>query len=414
MQLSENVITAVILFSLIGSFLINLIADVLNLRYVKDDLPQEFKGIYDTQKYLKSQEYLKTNTRFGYITSIFDLTIVLTFWFAGGFAFLDTLVRSLGLGHIITGLLYIGILMGTRMVLSLPFTIYNTFGIEERFGFNKTTPFLFVQDLFKSICLSVIIGAAVLAPILWFLNSAGSMGWIFCWIAGTLFLFAIQYIVPTWIMPLFNRFTPLEDGPLKDAIFSYARSIQFPLAQIFIMDGSKRSSKSNAFFTGFGRNRRIVLFDTLVKEQSVDELVAVLAHEMGHFKKKHIIKRIGLSILQMGLIFYLMSLFLSNQALFNAFYVTTPSVYAGLIFFGLLYTPIDLVLSVFMQISSRKDEYEADRFAAVSLKDSAALISALKKLSVHNLSNLLPHPFYVFLNYSHPPVMERIRALKTY
>jgi STE24 endopeptidase len=414
MQLSENVITAVILFSLIGSFLINLIADVLNLRYVKDDLPQEFKGIYDTQKYLKSQEYLKTNTRFGYITSIFDLTIVLTFWFAGGFAFLDTLVRSLGLGHIITGLLYIGILMGTRMVLSLPFTIYNTFGIEERFGFNKTTPFLFVQDLFKSICLSVIIGAAVLAPILWFLNSAGSMGWIFCWIAGTLFLFTIQYIVPTWIMPLFNRFTPLEDGPLKDAIFSYARSIQFPLAQIFIMDGSKRSSKSNAFFTGFGRNRRIVLFDTLVKEQSVDELVAVLAHEMGHFKKKHIIKRIGLSILQMGLIFYLMSLFLSNQALFNAFYVTTPSVYAGLIFFGLLYTPIDLVLSVFMQISSRKDEYEADRFAAVSLKDSAALISALKKLSVHNLSNLLPHPFYVFLNYSHPPVMERIRALKTY
>ncbi len=414
MQLSENVITAVILFSLIGSFLINLIADVLNLRYVKDDLPQEFKGIYDTQKYLKSQEYLKTNTRFGYITSIFDLTIVLTFWFAGGFAFLDTLVRSLGLGHIITGLLYIGILMGTRMVLSLPFTIYNTFGIEERFGFNKITPFLFVQDLFKSICLSVIIGAAVLAPILWFLNSAGSMGWIFCWIAGTLFLFAIQYIVPTWIMPLFNRFTPLEDGPLKDAIFSYARSIQFPLAQIFIMDGSKRSSKSNAFFTGFGRNRRIVLFDTLVKEQSVDELVAVLAHEMGHFKKKHIIKRIGLSILQMGLIFYLMSLFLSNQALFNAFYVTTPSVYAGLIFFGLLYTPIDLVLSVFMQISSRKDEYEADRFAAVSLKDSAALISALKKLSVHNLSNLLPHPFYVFLNYSHPPVMERIRALKTY
>ncbi len=414
MQLSENVITAVILFSLIGSFLINLIADVLNLRYVKDDLPQEFKGIYDTQKYLKSQEYLKTNTRFGYITSIFDLTIVLTFWFAGGFAFLDTLVRSLGLGHIITGLLYIGILMATRMVLSLPFTIYNTFGIEERFGFNKTTPFLFVQDLFKSICLSVIIGAAVLAPILWFLNSAGSMGWIFCWIAGTLFLFAIQYIVPTWIMPLFNRFTPLEDGPLKDAIFSYARSIQFPLAQIFIMDGSKRSSKSNAFFTGFGRNRRIVLFDTLVKEQSVDELVAVLAHEMGHFKKKHIIKRIGLSILQMGLIFYLMSLFLSNQALFNAFYVTTPSVYAGLIFFGLLYTPIDLVLSVFMQISSRKDEYEADRFAAVSLKDSAALISALKKLSVHNLSNLLPHPFYVFLNYSHPPVMERIRALKTY
>lgn len=412
MQFSETAITAVILFSLIGSFLINSIADILNLTRLKKKLPAEFKGFYDNKKYLKSQDYLRTNTRFGFITSLFDLSVVLLFWFLGGFTFLDTVVRSLDFGPIVTGLLFVGILLGAKLILSLPFSIYNTFVIEERFGFNKTTPAIFAGDLIKSVCLSMVLGTSVLAPILWFLESAGSMGWIYCWIAGTLFLFIIQYIVPTWIMPLFNKFTPLEDGPLKKKIFDYAEGIGFPLTQIFVMDGSKRSSKSNAFFTGFGKNRRIVLFDTLIKEQSEDELVAVLAHEMGHFIKKHIIKRIGLSILQMGLIFYLMSLVLSSQALFNAFFVTTPSVYAGLIFFGMLYTPIDIVLSVFMQFSSRKDEYEADRFAATSLNNPGPLITALKKLSAGNLSNLRPHPFYVFLHYSHPPVMERIQALK--
>ena len=214
-------------------------------------------------------------------------------------------------------------------------------------------------------------------------------------------------------MPLFNKFTPLEDGPLKESILNYAKSIDFALSNIFVMDGSKRSRKSNAFFTGFGKNKRIVLFDTLIKEQSIEELVSVLAHEMGHFKKKHIIKRLISGIFQMGFVFYLISIFISNEGLFHAFFMKEISIYAGLIFFGMLYSPIDLFLSILLQISSRKDEYEADRFAAETIKDNMPLINALKKLSAHNLSNLTPHPFYVFLNYSHPPVLERINTLKS-
>ena len=414
MDLSESAITAIILITLIGSHLIDIIADILNLNNLKRTLPDEFCGYYNQQRYRDSQDYLKTNTRFGFITSGVDLAVILVFWFSGGFRFLDNFVRSLEYGTILSGLLFIGILLGLKLAISLPFSLYSTFVIEEKFGFNKTTPVLFFTDLFKSIVLSAVIGGILLSIIFWFLDYAGSTGWVWCWGASILFLFMIQYLVPTVIMPLFNKFEPLEDGGLKKAILDYAASIDFPLNNIFVMDGSKRSRKSNAFFTGFGKNKRIVLFDTLIKEQTTEELVAVLAHEMGHFKKKHIIKRMALTILQMGIVFYLMSVFLSNEGLFSAFFVEEPSVYAGLIFFGMLYSPIDLVLSIFFQISSRKDEYEADRYAAVTLKNSSALISALKKLSAHNLSNLLPHPFYVFLNYSHPPVLDRIHSLKNY
>ncbi|MCG8687563.1 MAG: M48 family metallopeptidase, partial [Desulfobacterales bacterium] len=296
-------------------------------------------------------------------------------------------------------------------LISLPFDLYATFVIEERFGFNKTRPLMFIMDRIKSLILFLALGTPLLALILWFFETSGPLAWLFCWGAATLFILAVQYVVPTWIMPLFNRFTPLEDGPLKAAIMRYARSIDFSLTQIFIMDGSRRSTKANAFFTGFGKNRRIVLFDTLVRQHEVDELVSVLAHEMGHFKRKHILKRMGLGILQTGCIFYLVSLCISQEVLFRVFFVEQMSVYAGLVFFGILFAPADMLISILMQISSRKDEYEADRFAAETLPGGGPLIRALKKLSAHNLSNLTPHPFYVFLNYSHPPVLERIRAL---
>ena len=326
---------------------------------------------------------------------------------------IDSFVRSFNFGSIVSGLFFTGILLFLKLLISLPFTLYTTFVIEEKFGFNKTTPRLFLADLIKSIVLSAILGGILLSLILGFLEFGGQLAWVMCWMASTLFLLFVQYIVPTWIMPLFNKFTPLEDGPLKEAIISYAKSINFSLSNIFVMDGSKRSSKSNAFFTGFGKNKRIVLFDTLIKEQSLEELVSILAHEMGHFKKKHIIKRMVLGIFQMGFIFYLISIFISHEGLFHAFFMKDISIYAGLIFFGMLYSPIDLFISILFQISSRKDEYEADRFAAKTVKDSRPLINALKKLSAHNLSNLTPHPFYVFLNYSHPPVLARINTLKS-
>jgi STE24 endopeptidase len=413
MLFSEQFITIIIFATLTGSYLVDNIADFLNLKNLNQPLPNEFKDHYDPKKYQDSQNYLKANTKFGFITSSFDLAIILVFWFSGGFQMVDAFVRSFNYGSIVSGLVFTGILLFLKFLLSLPFSIYATFVIEEKFGFNKTTPRLFCTDLIKSIVLSAALGGILLSLILIFLEFGGPWAWIYCWAVSTLFLLVVQYIVPTWIMPLFNKFTPLEKGPLKEAIVTYAQSIDFLLSNIFVMDGSKRSSKSNAFFTGFGKNKRIVLFDTLIREQSIEELVSILAHEMGHFKKKHIVKRLVLGIFQMGFVFYLISLFISHEGLFHAFFVKEVSIYAGLIFFGMLYSPLDLFISILFQISSRKDEYEADQFAAETIKDSRPLINALKKLSVHNLSNLTPHPFYVFLNYSHPPVLARINTLKS-
>jgi len=413
MLFSEQFITTIILTTLIGSYLIDTIADFLNLENLNHPLPKEFNNHYKPEKYIESQTYLKVNTKFGFITSSIDLIIMLLFWFSGGFQFIDAFVRSFNFGSIVSGLFFTGILLFLKLAISLPFSIYSTFVIEEKFGFNKTTPKLFLADLIKSIVLSAALGGILLSFILGFLEFGGRFAWIYCWAASAVFLLIVHYIVPTWIMPLFNKFTPLEDGPLKKAILKYAKSIDFSLSNIFVMDGSKRSSKSNAFFTGFGKNKRIVLFDTLIKEQTIEELVSILAHEMGHFKKKHIIKRLALGIFQMGFIFYLISIFISNEDLFHAFFMEEISIYAGLIFFSMLYSPIDLFISILFQISSRKDEYEADQFAAETIKDNKPLINALKKLSAHNLSNLTPHPFYVFLNYSHPPVLERINTLNS-
>jgi STE24 endopeptidase len=376
-------------------------------------LPGEFEGTYDAEAYENSQKYTQVYTRFGFLTGSISLIITLIFWFAGGFNYLDNIVRAWDLGAIGTGLIYIAILIVARSILSLPFSLYTTFVIEERFGFNKTTLKTFFLDMLKGLFLGILLGGPLLAGLLYFFQMAGNIAWIYAWAVTTVFTLIVQFIAPTWIMPLFNKFTPLEDGELKDEILSYAEKVKFPLKGIFVMDGSKRSKKSNAFFTGFGKNKRIVLFDTLIENHTVDELVSVLAHEVGHYKKKHILKSMIISILHMGFMFYLLSLFLSQKGLFDAFYMDMMSVYAGLIFFGMLYTPIEMILSVIMQIFSRKNEYEADRFAAETTNESENMISALKKLSRDNLSNLTPHPFYVFLNYSHPPVLKRIEAIRS-
>jgi len=407
-----NTIAVIILIALIADIVLHTWADVLNLKMLKSEIPDEFHDVYDAEKYNKSQEYLKVNTRFGWITSGFDMLVLLVFWFGKGFPMLDNWVRSWNHGAVITGLLYMGILMIIKFLLSLPFSIYDTFVIEERFGFNKTTWKTFITDIIKGIILSILLGAPLLAGILAFFEYTGDNAWWYCWIAVTLFMLIIQFIAPTWIMPLFNKFEPLEDGELRSAILSYADKVNFPLKNLFVMDGSKRSGKSNAFFTGFGKNKRIALFDTLIAQHSVSELVAILAHEIGHYKKKHIIKGMILGIIQTGVMFYLLSFFISYQRLFDAFYVEKCSVYAGLIFFGMLFTPIDFFLGILMQIFSRKNEYEADRFAAETTGDKDSMINALKKLSANNLSNLVPHPFYVFLNYSHPPVLERIKKIR--
>ena len=407
-----NFIAIIILLFIIIDFILNWSADILNLRHLRDEVPEIFQDVYDAERYQKSQEYLKVNTRFGWIASSFDLLVLLVFWFGKGFPFLDQWVRSWNQGPVITGLIFMSVLIIFKMILSLPFGIYNTFIIEERFGFNKTTWQTYMTDMLKGLALGILIGGPLLAGILAFFEYAGADAWWYCWGTVTVFTLVIQFIAPTWIMPLFNKFEPLEEGELRTAIISYADAVNFPLNNVFIIDGSKRSGKSNAFFTGFGKNRRIALFDTLVAQHTVSELMAVLAHEIGHYKKKHILQAMIIGILHTGVMFFLLSLFISYQGLFDAFHVEQKSVYAGLIFFGMLYSPIEFFLGLFMHKRSRKNEYEADRFAVETTGNPDAMADALKKLSAHNLSNLVPHPLYVFLNYSHPPVLERIKAIR--
>jgi STE24 endopeptidase len=407
-----NIFAVIILSTILLEFILNLVSDLLNLRSLKPEVPEEFADIIDADRYRKSQEYTRVNTNFGFISSTFFLVVTLAFWFLGGFNLVDQWVRSLEYSPIISGILFIGILGIGNSILGLPFSIYHTFVIEERFGFNKTTVGTFIMDMVKGTALSVVIGVPLLAGVLYFFLETGELAWLYAWSATVVFTLLLQFIAPTWIMPLFNKFTPLPDGELKEEIMGYLGKVKFPVQGLFQMDGSKRSAKANAFFTGFGRNKRIALFDTLIEEQSVPELVAILAHEVGHYKKKHIITSMILSIFHMGILFYLMSHFLSSAGLFEAFYMQDISVYAGLLFFSMLYSPIELVLGIFLQIMSRKNEYQADRYAAETTGTGEHLITALKKLSVKNLSNLTPHPFTVFLHYSHPTVHQRVVALR--
>ena len=410
--LSTQWIMYAILTFLIVDMLVNLLADSLNLQTIGCPMPQNVADLYDPVRYEKSQRYLKTNTRFGQLCRILDFVIFVGFWFWGGFALVDTWSRSFGWGPIGTGLIYIGVLAALKAIVDQPLGWYATFVIEQRFGFNRTRPATWIVDRVKALGLIILLGTPLLAAVLLFFQHMADAAWLWCWGVITLFSLGVQFVAPTWIMPLFNRFEPLANNALKSAILTYTRNIGFALDNVYVMDGSRRSSKSNAFFTGFGRHRRIVLFDTLIERHSTNELLAVLAHEMGHYKKHHILKMMVAGIIQTGILLYLMSIVIRTPALFEAFFVDQPSVHAGLVFFSLLYTPVDFILGLFTQAISRRHEYAADRFAAITTGKVDAMIAALKKLSVDNLSNLTPHPFYVFLNYSHPPVFERISALK--
>jgi len=409
-----NPFFVIILVALVLEFALHLSANLLNLKALKLELPPALEGVYKPEDYRNSQEYTRTITRFDFTATTFGLLLLLSFWFAGGFNYLDQIVRAWGFVPIINGLLYIGILLITYSLLTLPFSIYATFVIEEHFGFNRTTLRIFFLDRVKGLALATLLGIPLLAGILSLFEYAGNYAWLYCWLTVTIFNMVIQFIAPIWIMPLFNKFTPMEPGELKDAIQSYARSTGYEVRNISVMDGSKRSTKANAFFTGFGRTKRIALFDTLISKHTIQELIAVLAHEIGHYKKKHVLWGILISIAHTGLIFYLLSVLLGSSGLYQAFYMDHTSIYAGLLFFGLLYTPVEMVLSVALHMFSRRNEYEADRFATQTTGEPGSLVEALKNLHSDNLSNLTPHPFYVFLNYSHPTLLQRIKAIKRY
>ena len=393
------------------SYLLEALVSSLNVRSLDPALPVEFSDVFDEEKYAKSQEYTRSSTRFSLVENTIMTAATILFMLLGGFNWIDTIARSLDFGTIVTGLIFTGLLVLLSGIISLPFSIYSTFVIEERFGFNTTTVKTFILDIIKTLVLGIVIGGPFLAFILWFFETGGPLAWLYCWLVVVTFTVVLQFLAPVIIMPLFNKFIPLEEGELKQSITDYAGQQEFRMKGIYTMDGSKRSTKLNAFFTGFGRFRRIVFFDTLIEKLSVHEIVAVLSHEMGHYKRKHIFKMMGASILQTGIMFYILSLFINNEGLFAAFKMEHLSVYASLIFFGFLYSPISMFLGIVFNYFSRRHEYEADAYAAVSTKRPQDLVNGLKKLSVTNLSNLTPHPLHVFLNYSHPPVLARIQAL---
>jgi len=395
-----------------ASFIWTQILAWLNRKRMNPVIPEELKGIYPPEKYAQQQAYQRANSRFGLISGGFSFVIMFLILLFGILGWFDDYLQHCFHGgytnhFLILPLVFFGVIMVVNEIISFPFEWYATFTIEERFGFNKSTRKLFIIDWLKGIALSLLIGGVVLSAILFIYHYTAENFWLLAWIVVSGFSLIMSFFYSEWIVPLFNKQTPLEEGELRDAIESFAHKAGFRLKNIFVMDGSKRSTKANAYFTGFGKKKRIVLFDTLKDDLTTDEIVAVLAHEIGHYKKKHIIYSLALSILTTGATFYILSLFLGNLQLAEALGGKIASFHLGIIGFAFLFTPISEVLGLALNYYSRKNEYEADNYAG-QFGLGEALISALKKLSVQSLSNLNPHPLVVFWYHSHPTLLQRI------
>jgi len=395
----------------VGFYLFDLVAVLLNRAHADGDLPEEFNDTFDAGEYSKNIAYSKEGSRFEIFQDTFGLILFIAFWLCGGFAWMCNWAEGFGHGPVVTGLIVFAFLTLAQTLIGIPFEIYDTFVIEEKYGFNKTTPKTFVLDHIKNLGLGALLGLPIIALLLWLFGRFDN-AWMMAWAAVVIFMLIVQFIAPKYIMPLYNKFEPLEDEELKKDINAMAERCEFPLTEISVMDGSRRSAKSNAFFSGFGKNKKIALYDTLVESQTRDELVAVLAHEIGHFRLRHIIKMMVVGFASIALMFFLLSLFLKNFDLSAAFGLETPRVFMSFLFFGILFKPIGRITSVISSVLSRKHEFEADAYAAEKTGNGGSLISALKKLSKKNLSNLTPHPLYVFLFHSHPPVLERVQALR--
>lgn len=401
----------IIIAILIISFVIDKVLDALNAKHFNDSLPKDLQDVYDTNEYKKSQNYKATKYKFGLLTSLFSIVLTLSFLWFDGFELIDNIARSFSNHQIIVSLVFFGIVMIGSDIITMPFSYYSTFVIEEKFGFNKTTVKTFFLDKIKGWVMMVIFGGGILAAIIWFYDVIGNNFWLYAWGLVAIFSLFMNMFYSKLIVPLFNKQTPLEAGELRDKISAYAQTVGFKLDKIFVIDGSKRSTKANAYFSGFGSEKRVTLYDTLINDLDDDEIIAVLAHEVGHYKKKHIIFNLFSSILLTGLTLFILSLFISNPLLSQALGVETPSFHIGLIAFGLLYSPISEITGLIMNVFSRKFEYQADDYAKNTYK-AEPLITSLKKLSKNSLSNLTPHPAYVFMHYSHPTLLERIHNLR--
>jgi STE24 endopeptidase len=401
----------VIVAIIIADFILDLFLEYINTRHNSTELPAGLKGIMNEEQYTRHQEYQRQNYKFGVWSSGFNFLLLMAMLFFFGFAWINEMTGLISKNPIAWALLFFGVILLAADLLNLPFSIYDTFTIEQKFGFNKTTPGTFFFDKIKSLLLGAIIGGGLMALIIWIYGITGNWFWILAWIAVALFSIFMSMFYSNLIVPLFNKQTPLPEGELRTAIEEFAGKAGFRLDNIFVINGSKRSTKANAYFTGLGAKKRIVLYDTLIEEMKTEEMVAVLAHETGHYKKRHVITGLVLGLLQAGIMLFLFSIFVKSYPLSRALGVEEPNFQIGMVAFGILYSPVSLLTGIFFNILSRRHEYQADNYAAETY-DPYALASALKKLSVKNLSNMNPHPLYVFFNYSHPPLLHRLENLK--
>ncbi len=408
-----NTIFYIIIAILVADFLFERILSWLNIKNISFLLPEPLREIYDEEKYATQQKYFRTNQRFGLITSSFSFIVILVMLLAGGFGWVDSLIRTVTDNQILVSLLFFGVIFIANDIISIPFEWYGTFGIEERFGFNKMTKKLFFIDKIKGYLLAIVLGGSILWLIMYIFQLSPQYFWLMAWGVMAVISIFLNMFYSNLIVPLFNKQTPLEEGELRSAIESFCQKAGFNLTNVYVIDGSKRSTKANAYFSGLGSKKRVVLYDTLIQDLNKEEIVAVLAHEIGHYKKKHTLMMLIASLINTGIMFFILSLFLNNFSLqlAQAMGSDIPSFHLSLLAFGIIYTPISLFLSIGIYIMSRKNEYQADAFAA-QYGLSEELINALKKLSVKSLSNLQPHPAYVFVHYSHPTLLQRMNALR--
>lgn len=401
----------IIISIIILSFIFETFLNILNSKNRNKNIPKELEGIFDKEKYIKSQQYGKANTKFGFLSSGFTLILTLLMFFLFGFNFINEIALSFSENIIISALIFFGILMFASDIIGIPFSVYATFVIEEKFGFNKTSVKTFIFDKIKGWILTAVIGGGIMALIIWLYSINKDMFWIWAWIAISGFSVFMTMFYSSLIVPIFNKQTPLEDGELREEIEKFSKKAGFKLDNIFVIDGSKRSTKANAYFSGLGSKKRIVLYDTLINDLTISEIIAVLAHEIGHYKHKHTISNIIFSVLQSGLMLYIFSIFVSNIELSKAMGSQVVSFQLGLIAFGILYSPLSTIFGLIMNTFSRKHEYQADKFAK-DKGQAEGLISGLKKMTEKNLANLTPHPYYVYFYYSHPTLFQRIKALR--
>ena len=401
----------IILGIVVLSFIFEQYLDHINAKKFNDEVPDELKDVYDEKEYQKSQAYKAAKHKFVTFSSWISFIAIVVFLLLDGFAYVNQLAFSITSQPIAVGLLFFGILLLASDILSTPFSYYSTFVIEEKFGFNKTTKKLFWLDKLKGWLVGAILGGIILSLIIWFFQKFPDTFWLYAWILISLFSLIMNMFYTKLIVPLFNKQTPLENGSLRDKIESYAETVGFQLDNIFVIDGSKRSTKANAYFSGFGSQKQITLYDTLVNDLEEEEIVAVLAHEVGHYKHKHIIYNLVISIISTGFTLWIISLMIGNPLLYEALGVEKPGFHIGLVAFGLLYSPISTLTGLLMNMLSRKFEYQADNYAKDTF-DGKFLLQALKKLSRKSLSNLTPHPLYVQIHYSHPSLLQRVKNLK--